>query len=89
MNQLQDFYTLPQAAPLIGKGQATLYRWVKRGKIKFSEFGGVLLISYATIQNCRIKSCKNCYHSNNGYCACRELEDMGSPCHDWHPVELR
>lgn len=87
---IQDFYTIPQAAPLIGKGQATLYRWAKQGKLRFVEFGGILFISYATICSTRIKSCSNCFHSNNGFCDCRELtEVIKTNCPDWYPLELK
>jgi len=88
--KLQDYYTLPKAAPLIGKGQATLYRWVKRNKIQSVKFGGILFISYETIRAIRVKSCSTCFHSTNGLCSCREATDMvHDGCSDWYPIELR
>jgi len=85
---LQDYYTIPQAAPLIGKGQATLYRWVKSGKLPSIEYGGIPFISYVTIQSVRIKSCATCYHSNDSVCSCRETTEVTNPCSDWYPIEL-
>ena len=38
------------------------------------------------------RRCSNCYHSNNSFCACREMDDRvltPNKCSDWSPYEKR
>ena len=67
----------------------TVWRWARYKKIRVAEFGGILFISYATIQSCRVKRCANCYHATDSICTCRELADKAEGCADWQPIELR
>ena len=86
---MQDFYTVPKAAKLIGISKPTLYKWVRLKQIPAYQFGNILFITYPDIQLKRIRKCSTCYHSNNGLCSCREASDIKPSCPDWYPIELK
>lgn len=43
-NAATDYMTVLQAAKVTGKSHMTLYRWIKAGKLKSTNFGGILFI---------------------------------------------
>ena len=79
-----DLYELQQAADTIGVGIATLYRWMKDGRITPLRIGNRTYIPASEIQRLAIPSCFNCYHiKTDQSCSCREPSDMKPGCPDW------
>ncbi len=82
---MKAYYTVPETAKLLGKTKVTIYRWIRAKKIPFVEFGGILFITFADIQQRRLKLCSTCFHGQKGTCVCREPSDVTNPCVDWYP----
>jgi excisionase family DNA binding protein len=81
------YFTLPQAAAMLGISYMTVYRWVRAGKLKPEKVWGRQIIPLEQLRQVATKKCANCYHLTqvNGInmCQCRETTDMQDGCKDW------
>jgi len=78
-----EIYYPREAAKLIGIGSATIYRWLKQGKITPMATNHHTLFSRTEVERLAKHLCINCYHYQDDGCSCRELEDIENGCLDW------
>jgi len=82
--RIVNWYTMSEAAPMLGVGYMTLYRWVRKKKLTPEERWGRKLLTLEQLEPLVVHRCSNCYHHlENGLCSCREQCDMNDPCADW------
>jgi len=80
---LNGYYTISEAAPMIGVSRATLHRWVKQGKLKPLSIWGRSCLTLFQLAPFAVKKCSTCHYHSDGLCSCRSAEDVINGCSDW------
>jgi hypothetical protein len=82
-----NYFSLPQAAPMLGVCYMTVHRWVHHGKLIPAKVWGRQVVSLDQLRLLAVHRCSNCYHQKHEdstkTCACREISDMEDGCKDW------
>ena len=76
--------TLTDAAEILGMSRPSVYKLIEEGKLFPFVIGDYKFISVPSLKPYIVHKCKTCFHYQNSYCACREVEDMiKKNCPDW------
>ena len=83
---LDNYYTISEAADMIGVHRTTLHRWIRDGKLKPERIWGRSLLALDQLRPLAIKKCATCDHQYDSRCACRETCNIPTEpgqCADW------
>jgi excisionase family DNA binding protein len=82
---LAGYYTIAEAAPMVGVTRKTIHQWIKDGKICPYRVWGRSLFTLDELQPLVVHTCNTCYHYKDGVCACRDQADVSGngKCLDW------